>query len=82
MSQVRLFLLVVQIYVHLHMIKLISLYLHTNTYACMVPFLSFLRILYFPFEPLICLNMYTSSRHIHWHRRGCILVQGWDSDCR
>jgi len=37
----RLPLLVVQIYEQLHMIKFLSLYLHTNTYACMVSFLAF-----------------------------------------
>jgi len=43
-SQARLFLHVVQIYVHKNMIKIMSLYLHINTFACMVSFLSFLRI--------------------------------------
>ena len=63
------------------MIKFISLHLHTITYACLVSFLSFLRIVHFPVEPLICFSMYTSSRHINWYRPGGIVVQGWDSDC-
>ena len=50
------------------MIKFISLYLCTNKYACLVSFLqvSFLRIVYFHVETLVCLNMYTSSEDIHW----------------
>jgi len=63
MSQARLILLVVQKYVHLHMIKFTSLDLHTNTYTGMVSFLSFLRILHFPVETLICFKIYTSSKH-------------------
>ena len=64
------------------MIKFVSLYTHTNTDACLGSFLSVVYFfVYFPFENLIFLNMYTSSGHIHKCRRGCIIVQGWDSDC-
>ena len=63
------------------MIKFLSLHLHTNTYECLVYFLSFLRVVYFPAETQICFNLYTLSVHMHWYRRGGVVVQGWDSAC-
>ena len=72
----RLPLLVVQIYEQLHMIKFGSLCLHTNTYAWLVSFLAFFWIIYFPVQTLFFFDIYTSSWHIYYYRRGCIVVQG------